>query len=100
MVLYDYATCLLNLGRKEEAIQFFTKVLQIDCDFPWAYYNRGVAHHLKGNLTEAIEDYDQALKRKPSYAPGYNNLALAKRELGRSCGRRCRREKNFIAGFA
>ena len=44
-------------------------------------YNRGVAYHLTGNLTQAIEDYTSALKRRPSYAVAYNNLALARRDL-------------------
>lgn len=84
--LYDYATCLLQLGHSQEAIQFYTKALQLDAEFPWAYYNRGVAYHLTGNFKAAIEDYDQALKRRPSYALGYNNLALAKRALGDFAG--------------
>jgi tetratricopeptide (TPR) repeat protein len=81
-VLYDYATCLLHLGRNDEAIQFFTKALELDHDFPWAYNNRGVAQHLNGSFAAAIEDYDQTLKRRPNYALAYNNLALAKREAG------------------
>ncbi len=81
-VLYDYATCLLHVGRNEDAIRFFDKALQLDPEFPWAYFNRGVAHHLMSNFKDAIEDYKQALKRRPSYALGYNNLALAKRQLG------------------
>jgi tetratricopeptide (TPR) repeat protein len=81
-VLYDYATCLLHLGRNDEAIHFFTEALKLDPDFPWAYHNRGVAHHLKGSLKAAIDDYDEALKRRPSNALIYNNLALAKRQFG------------------
>jgi tetratricopeptide (TPR) repeat protein len=84
--LYNYATCLLYLGRYEEAEQSFTKALQIDAEFPWAYHNRGVAKHLKGNFVDAIEDYNQALKRRPNYALGYNNLALAKRDTGDLAG--------------
>jgi tetratricopeptide (TPR) repeat protein len=57
-------------------------VLNLDPEFPWAYHNRGVAHHLKGSLKAAIDDYDEALKRKASNALVYNNLALAKRQLG------------------
>jgi tetratricopeptide (TPR) repeat protein len=81
-VLYDYATCLLHLGRNDDAIHFFTKALEVDPAFPWAYYNRGVAQHLKGSFTAAIEDYNQALKLRPNYALAYNNLALAKRQSG------------------
>lgn len=82
LVMYDYATCLLHLGRQEGAIQFFSKAIDLNPAFPWAYYNRGVAYHLSGKLTQAIDDYTGALKRRPNYALGYNNLALAKRDAG------------------
>jgi len=81
-VLYDYGTCLLYLGQNDEAIKFLTKAVDLDHDFVWAYYNRGVAQHLKGNFTAAIEDYNETLKRRPTSALAYNNLALAKRESG------------------
>lgn len=45
-------------------------------------FNRGVANHLKGNLKEAILDYEEALNRRPKFALGYNNLALARRQTG------------------
>jgi tetratricopeptide (TPR) repeat protein len=85
-ILYDYATCLLHLGRNDEAIQFFSKAVEVNPEFPWAYFNRGVAHHLKGDLAQAIEDYTSTLKRRTSYALGYNNLALAKRDAGDLAG--------------
>jgi tetratricopeptide (TPR) repeat protein len=80
-IIYDYATCLLYLGRHEAAIQSFSRAVELNPQFPWAYYNRDVAYHLTGNLTQAIEDYTSALKRRPSYAVAYNNLALARRDL-------------------
>jgi tetratricopeptide (TPR) repeat protein len=80
-IVYDYATCLLYLGRHEAAIQFFTQAVELNPQFPWAYYNRGVAYHLRGDLTQAIKDYASTLERRPSYAVAYNNLALAKRDL-------------------
>jgi tetratricopeptide (TPR) repeat protein len=85
-LLYNYATCLLHLGRESEAISFFSKAVKQNSEIPWAYYNRGVAHHLMGSLKEAITDYTRALELRPNYAPGYNNLALAKRDAGDLAG--------------
>jgi tetratricopeptide (TPR) repeat protein len=82
VVLYDYATCLLHLARYDDAIKLFSTAIAIDPTFPWAYYNRGVSHHLKGDLAAAIDDYSETLKHRPNFALGYNNLALAKRDVG------------------
>jgi tetratricopeptide (TPR) repeat protein len=64
-------------------VRFKTRVLIVD-DEPIARrgYNRGVANHLKGSLQAAIDDYDEALRKRPSNALAYNSLALAKRQLG------------------
>jgi tetratricopeptide (TPR) repeat protein len=85
-VLFDYGTCLLHLGRGNEAIPFFSRAIELDPKFPWAYYNRAVAYHMKGDFKDAIDDYTRGLERRPSYAPGYNNLALAKRDSGNLAG--------------
>jgi tetratricopeptide (TPR) repeat protein len=82
LAIYDYATCLLYLGRYDEAIEFYSKAASMNREFVWTYLNRGVANHLKGDLGDAISDYTFALKLRPKYALGYNNLALAKRQSG------------------
>jgi tetratricopeptide (TPR) repeat protein len=81
-MLYDYATCLLHLGRYDDGIQAYSKAIELNPTLPWTYFNRGVAHHLKGDPASAIIDYVRGLQSKPAYAQGYNNLALAQRDLG------------------
>jgi lipoprotein NlpI len=52
-----------------------------------AYYNRGFAWSLKGDLDHAIADYDQAIGLRPNDARAYNNRAIAweaKGDLGRA----------------
>ncbi|MFN6474079.1 MAG: TPR end-of-group domain-containing protein, partial [Nostoc sp. SerVER01] len=49
-----------------------------------AYINRGVAYYSQGNYTQAIADFNQALKLKPDDASAYYNKACAyslKREV-------------------
>jgi len=41
-----------------------------------AYYNRGTAHQLKGDLDRATADYSKAIELKPNYASAYNSRGL------------------------
>jgi tetratricopeptide (TPR) repeat protein len=42
-----------------------------------AYYNRGDAYGLKGDLDRAISDYTRAIELNPNYAPAYNGRGRA-----------------------
>ena len=42
-----------------------------------AYFNRGLGHHDKGDLDQAIADYDQAIVLDPQYALAYYNRGNA-----------------------
>jgi tetratricopeptide (TPR) repeat protein len=42
-----------------------------------AYYNRGDAYGLKGDLDRAILDYTKAIELNPNYAPAYNGRGRA-----------------------
>jgi tetratricopeptide (TPR) repeat protein len=42
-----------------------------------AYYNRGDAYGLKGELDRAISDYTKAIELNPNYAPAYNGRGRA-----------------------
>ncbi|OGP69033.1 MAG: hypothetical protein A2170_06220 [Deltaproteobacteria bacterium RBG_13_53_10] len=47
-----------------------------------AYYNRGNAYWDKGQLDQAILDYNRALELNPGYAEAYNNRGVAYRNKG------------------
>jgi tetratricopeptide (TPR) repeat protein len=44
---------------------------------PELYTQRGLAYRLKGDLDRAVQDYAQAIKLDPRFAPAYNNRAIA-----------------------
>ena len=40
------------------------------------YNNRGVAYYYKGDFDLAIQEFNQAIRRKPSLAVVYNNRGV------------------------
>jgi len=58
-------------------IGWYTKAIQGDPRYAWAYNNRGNASWGKGQDDRAIQDYDRALQIKPDDADAYHNRAVA-----------------------
>lgn len=70
----------IELGEKklyDKAIQEFDKSIEIyDRESARAYYNRGWAYESTGNYSRAIDNYEEALSRKPE-------LVIAGEKLGK-----------------
>jgi len=59
---------LVNLGRDEEAVAAISQGLKLNTVQPEiAYYSRGVANEMLGNMRAAYEDYRQAATLKPEW---------------------------------
>jgi tetratricopeptide (TPR) repeat protein len=72
-------------GKYEEAIQEYSKAIEIKPDFFDAYYARGLAKHTVSKYNEAIEDFGKVIELKPTYDAAYSGrsnsyLALEKYE--------------------
>lgn len=52
----DYGKISSNLYRQ------YVDIIELKLDYGDAYYNRGNAYHVKGNITKAIEDYNEAVE--------------------------------------
>jgi Tfp pilus assembly protein PilF len=72
-----------NLGKHNEAIEYFDKAIKIDPNYADAWNNKGVALKNLGKHNEAIECYDKAIKIDPNYALAWNNKGLALYNLGK-----------------
>ena len=63
-------------GQYSEAIEDFTKAIELKPDYAEAYYLRGLAYHRQGEYEHAIEDFTKAIELKPDYAEAYYCAAL------------------------
>jgi protein O-mannosyl-transferase len=68
---------LLKKGQLDDALDHFTKAIEIKPDEASAWVNLGSALLQKGNLDEAIAKYQKALELKPAQAGIHYNLANA-----------------------
>ena len=64
-----------EMGSVNEALQCYTKAIQINPAFADAHSNLASVHKDSGNIQEAIHSYRTALKLKPDFPDAYCNLA-------------------------
>ena len=70
-----------NLGNYRQAIEDFSRAIEIKPDYEKAYFNRGTAHVSLGNYRQAIEDFNRAIKINPDYEKAYFNRGTAHANL-------------------
>ena len=70
------AATLHNLGKYQEAIEWYDKALKIDRN-NLALNNKGLALNNLGKYQEAIEWYDKVLEIDPNNVYALNNKGLA-----------------------
>ena len=69
-------------GKYQEAMEDFSKAIELDSKSTGAFVNRGVAYHHLGHYQRAIRDFDRAIELDPKLSRGYNNRGVAYGELG------------------
>ncbi len=67
------AVCSL-LGRRDDAIAFYSDALRINPQLPGTHYTLGLAYFEKGMIDDAIREYETALEINP-------DLLVARRSL-------------------
>ena len=67
-----------------EAVQAYTKALKYLKKNYDVYYNRAVAHHLRGEYRDAGLDYCKAIQIAPTKFEGHYNLAVLLRNMNRN----------------
>lgn len=60
----------------------YEKILSLNPDFYYAYYNRAEIYSIEKDYRAAINDYSEAIKREPNFAEAYFNRGLARLSIG------------------
>jgi tetratricopeptide (TPR) repeat protein len=72
-------------GNNDLAMEEFTKAIEIDPDYSYAYYNRALAYYRKGELENSLMDYNKAIELNPdnpywTIERGFLHMELGDRE--------------------
>jgi tetratricopeptide (TPR) repeat protein len=70
----------LSDGNNAKAIATYTKAIERDPKYAFAYIGRGDAFALQGDIDRAIQDYNQAARLDPSNPTARERLVLARME--------------------
>jgi tetratricopeptide (TPR) repeat protein len=81
-LLYARATNDFEMGDYNEAIENFTKAIEINSEYFDAYNTRGIVYATTGEFDLAIADYEMAIKLNPRFEYPYINRGNARRETG------------------
>jgi len=66
----------------DQITQDYDKVIQLNPDFVYAYYNRANIRCYQKAYREALSDYTEAINRNPEFAEAYYNRGLTRLSLG------------------
>ncbi len=73
----DQGNRFTDQGHYDEAIEAYSKSIDLAHEDADAYNNRGIAYSQKGELDQAIADFDKAIELAPELAKAYNNRGYA-----------------------
>jgi tetratricopeptide (TPR) repeat protein len=83
VLIYNMAQVHTHIGALEEAIEYYTKAIQMDPNYSEYYNERGNLLLKLGRLDEATRDYLQAIELSPPYFEVWTNLGNCHRLSGR-----------------
>jgi len=91
-----------QLYKKEykKAVDYFSKVIDLDKGDANAYAFRGQAYHYMEKFTEAMSDYNKALELEPNYSEVYHLRGIVKGELNDNKGACADWEKAYELGLS
>jgi len=80
----NYGVSLSREGRDDEALNHFSKSLQINPQYHYIYYCIGTVFLKQDKFTEAVEYFNKAIRLRPNYYKAYFDLGTAFSKQGRT----------------
>lgn len=71
------ARCLTQNGRFDEAVEYYSVLLERDCYFDFIYTDMGIAYLKKGDGEKALENFEKSLDEGKNYAFALGGCSLA-----------------------
>jgi tetratricopeptide (TPR) repeat protein len=68
------------IAEKKRAIQQFTKAIQLNPNYAYAYFMRAYTYEQIGDIPKALADFNQVIALRPDYSDAYNNRGFLKDE--------------------
>lgn len=75
--LKEQGNAALQAGKFDEAIDCYTKAINLDKSNHVLYSNRSAAYHKAGRLDEALADAEETIKINPTWPKGYSRKGAA-----------------------
>lgn len=66
----------------DEILREYDKIIQLDPQFIYAYYNRAEIYNIEKDYRAAIADYSAAIELEPQFAEAYFNRGIARLSIG------------------
>jgi len=72
-------------GNNDSAMEEFTRAIELDPEYYFAYYNRALVYYQSGELESSLADYSRAIELHPdnaywTFERGFLHLELGDRE--------------------
>lgn len=80
---YNSGLLAMKTGNLQEAVQMFSRAIELNANDHRFYNDRGVAYKRLGNLEGALADYSKALELKPDYTNAFNNRGVVYLQQGK-----------------
>ncbi|MGA2782943.1 MAG: tetratricopeptide repeat protein, partial [Smithella sp.] len=82
LLYYDRGATYSRLGNYKQAIEDYSRAIEINPGFAAAYNNRSDVYAGLGNYRQAIEDLNRVIEFNPGFAAAYNKRGNAYNGLG------------------
>ena len=78
----NLALAYSEIGHPAQALEYYTKAIELNPKSAEAFYNRGNAHRAIERYPQALADFDKSVEINPKYAAAFNNRGVVHSTIG------------------